>query len=172
MARSEVFNVDCLEYMKSLPDNAFDLCIADPPYGGGFTEGGGCKGWFTKYNMKAPESDYNKNKQEQEHRNLRGRFDRYNDAEACSQIHNAKKKENKDRSITGSEAQAADLNAISVHRTGGASSKWKTNAIYGKKLSRGTLPQDQNTSRKCSASHAIRLFGAAIISSFHRPAAS
>ena len=33
MAKSEVFNVDCLEYMKSLPDNAFDLCIADPPYG-------------------------------------------------------------------------------------------------------------------------------------------
>ena len=30
---SEVLNIDCLEYMKSLPDNHFDLCIADPPYG-------------------------------------------------------------------------------------------------------------------------------------------
>ena len=30
---SEVFNMDCLEYMKTLPDNCFDLCIADPPYG-------------------------------------------------------------------------------------------------------------------------------------------
>ena len=30
---SEVFNVDCLEYMRSLPDKHFDLCIADPPYG-------------------------------------------------------------------------------------------------------------------------------------------
>ena len=30
---SEVLNVDCLEYMKTLPDNHFDLCIADPPYG-------------------------------------------------------------------------------------------------------------------------------------------
>lgn len=30
---SEVYNVDCLEYMKSLPDKYFDLCIADPPYG-------------------------------------------------------------------------------------------------------------------------------------------
>lgn len=30
--RSEVFNMDCLEYMKTLPDNYFDLCIADPPY--------------------------------------------------------------------------------------------------------------------------------------------
>lgn len=31
--KSEVFNMDCLEYMKTLPDNCFDLCIADPPYG-------------------------------------------------------------------------------------------------------------------------------------------
>lgn len=26
-------NVDCMEYMKSLHDNAFDLAIVDPPYG-------------------------------------------------------------------------------------------------------------------------------------------
>ena len=26
-------NVDCMEYMKSLPDNAFELAIVDPPYG-------------------------------------------------------------------------------------------------------------------------------------------
>ena len=30
---SKVFNIDCLEYMKTLPDKYFDLCIADPPYG-------------------------------------------------------------------------------------------------------------------------------------------
>lgn len=30
---SEVYNMDCLEYMKTLPDKYFDLCIADPPYG-------------------------------------------------------------------------------------------------------------------------------------------
>ncbi len=30
---SEVLNTDCLNYMKSLPDNHFDLAIADPPYG-------------------------------------------------------------------------------------------------------------------------------------------
>lgn len=30
---SKVLNIDCLEYMKTLPDNYFDLCIADPPYG-------------------------------------------------------------------------------------------------------------------------------------------
>jgi len=31
--RSEIYNVDCLEYMRSLPDNAFDLAVVDPPYG-------------------------------------------------------------------------------------------------------------------------------------------
>lgn len=30
-----VYNQDCLEAMKQMPDNAFDLAIVDPPYGGG-----------------------------------------------------------------------------------------------------------------------------------------
>lgn len=30
---SEVFNIDCMEYMRTLPDKAFQLAIADPPYG-------------------------------------------------------------------------------------------------------------------------------------------
>ena len=29
----ELLNVDCMEYMAGLPDNAFDLAIVDPPYG-------------------------------------------------------------------------------------------------------------------------------------------
>ena len=33
MPRSEVYNCDCLEYMKGLPDKYFSLAIADPPYG-------------------------------------------------------------------------------------------------------------------------------------------
>lgn len=28
-----LFNMDCMEYMRGLPDNAFDLAIVDPPYG-------------------------------------------------------------------------------------------------------------------------------------------
>lgn len=31
--RSDVFNIDCMEYMRTLPDNYFQLAIADPPYG-------------------------------------------------------------------------------------------------------------------------------------------
>ncbi len=29
----ELLNCDCMEYMKTLEDNAFDLAIVDPPYG-------------------------------------------------------------------------------------------------------------------------------------------
>lgn len=29
---SEVYNIDCVEYMKTLPDKFFDLAIVDPPY--------------------------------------------------------------------------------------------------------------------------------------------
>lgn len=32
MPTSEAYNMDCMEYMRSLPDKAFDLLIADPPY--------------------------------------------------------------------------------------------------------------------------------------------
>jgi site-specific DNA-methyltransferase (adenine-specific) len=30
---NEAYNMDCVEYMRTLPDKAFDLAIADPPYG-------------------------------------------------------------------------------------------------------------------------------------------
>lgn len=30
---SEVFNMDCMEYMKTIPDKFFDIAIVDPPYG-------------------------------------------------------------------------------------------------------------------------------------------
>ena len=30
---NEAHNVDCMEFMRSVPDGFFDLCISDPPYG-------------------------------------------------------------------------------------------------------------------------------------------
>ena len=30
---SETYNIDCMDFMHSIPDGYFDLCIADPPYG-------------------------------------------------------------------------------------------------------------------------------------------
>ena len=29
----ELLNIDCMEYMETLPDKAFDLAVCDPPYG-------------------------------------------------------------------------------------------------------------------------------------------
>lgn len=31
--KSEVYNMDCMEYMRSIPDGFFDLAVVDPPYG-------------------------------------------------------------------------------------------------------------------------------------------
>lgn len=36
MPISEVYNIDCMEYMKTIPDKYFELAIVDPPYGIGF----------------------------------------------------------------------------------------------------------------------------------------
>lgn len=33
MPISEVYNMDCMEYIKRISDNFFDLAIVDPPYG-------------------------------------------------------------------------------------------------------------------------------------------
>lgn len=32
MKQQIALNVDCMEYMRTLPDKAFDLAIVDPPY--------------------------------------------------------------------------------------------------------------------------------------------
>lgn len=52
--KSEVFNMDCVAYMRTLPDNYFSLAIADPPYSHGnsevFIKGGRFhKGRFNRY---------------------------------------------------------------------------------------------------------------------------
>jgi len=55
---SEVFNTDCLEYMRTLPDKAFQLAIADPPYGGAKETVGRTGGtWAAKYGTHINEWD-------------------------------------------------------------------------------------------------------------------
>lgn len=49
MPEQLAFNMDCLEAMRQMEDNAFDLAVVDPPYGNGLANGGGCRGWFDKY---------------------------------------------------------------------------------------------------------------------------
>lgn len=54
------YNMDCMEYMKTLPDNAFDLAVVDPPYGINILE----KTYATAQKpygyMKAKRRDYRK----------------------------------------------------------------------------------------------------------------
>lgn len=60
--------------MREMPDNAFDLAVVDPPYGGGFTEGGGCQGWFSKYHSQSLNVEREQGKP---WNRFGGRFDKY-----------------------------------------------------------------------------------------------
>ena len=63
MSESIALNIDCMEYMATLPDNAFDLAIVDPPYGinaGKMTMGSGKHNFVKGKNWDAdiPEKHY------------------------------------------------------------------------------------------------------------------
>ena len=45
MPISKVYNMDCMEYMRSMPDKFFELAVVDPPYGGKFPDMGWKKIW-------------------------------------------------------------------------------------------------------------------------------
>ena len=61
----ELIHGDCMEYMRSLPDNAFELAIVDPPYGIGESGGKDSRNRFScvsyeekKWDGYAPKIDY------------------------------------------------------------------------------------------------------------------
>ena len=61
----ELHNVDCMEYMKGLKDNAFDLAIVDPPYGLGESLGKPSRNRFSSveylskdWDMVPPKEEY------------------------------------------------------------------------------------------------------------------
>lgn len=63
----DLHNVDCMEFMRGLPDKAYDLAIVDPPYGidaySKGTMGGGVLAKQSKYkpttwDNSAPDGDY------------------------------------------------------------------------------------------------------------------
>lgn len=55
-----IYNMDCLEYMKSLPDKSFDLVLTDPPFGlGNFVQQTGNKrGEKVNWNDAVPSEEY------------------------------------------------------------------------------------------------------------------
>ena len=56
MAEINFYNIDCIEFMKTKPDNYYDLAIVDPPYGLGdnLTSGGT---WSVKWQDKGADWD-------------------------------------------------------------------------------------------------------------------
>ncbi len=67
-----MLNCDCMEYMKTLPDKAFELAIVDPPYGdaGGGAMGRGETGTLRRVVRPVQYRKVN--------HAFGGRFDRYN----------------------------------------------------------------------------------------------
>lgn len=58
MPESIAKNIDCMEYMKDIPDKYFDVSCVDPPYGGGGADNeykgavvGRFGGRFEKYHL-------------------------------------------------------------------------------------------------------------------------
>ena len=37
---NQILNMDCIDFLKNCPDNYFDLCCCDPPYGIGIAKNG------------------------------------------------------------------------------------------------------------------------------------
>ena len=57
----ELHNCDCMEYMATLPDNAFDLAIVDPPYGIDVTNQSQGKGGGVAKKIDYKKTDWDKN---------------------------------------------------------------------------------------------------------------
>lgn len=54
-----LLHTDCMEYMRGLPDNFFELAVVDPPYGiGGFTQSETKKYGDYKWNEMPPSDEY------------------------------------------------------------------------------------------------------------------
>ena len=60
---NEAYNIDCMEYMKTLPDKYFELSIVDPPYGIGVDkmtmfDGAKKQNRHKEYSDVAPQENY------------------------------------------------------------------------------------------------------------------
>ena len=125
-------NADCMEYLRKMPDKCVDLAITDPPYGGGFTEGGGCQGWFAKYRQdidRQTDRQISLTDTEKKYWNrFGGRFDKY------------KGFSERPSEIGGAHREQAEHGRVST----------------GKKSYRGILPRKENILNSSFVSHEIR----------------
>ena len=47
METDKIYNMDCLEGMKQIPDNSIDLVVTDPPYNTGM-QANNAKAWLSQ----------------------------------------------------------------------------------------------------------------------------
>lgn len=62
MELNKIYNMDCLEGMKEIPDKYFDLAIVDPPYGIGANKEKAHNGWkdygVKQWDNETPKKEY------------------------------------------------------------------------------------------------------------------
>jgi len=68
-AKIELHNVDCMEYLATLEDNAFELAIVDPPYGIDITNQSQGKGGGVAKKIDYAKKDWDKNAPPEEYFN-------------------------------------------------------------------------------------------------------
>lgn len=139
MAKSEAFNMDCMEALKEFPDKYFDLAVVDPPYGDGVAE--------------------RERERRQAVEQVRGTIRPLQDGTITFTAVAARERERERRG--GEVISSADCGRGTVSRTGGT---WAEK--FGKKSLSGTQPRSNRTSTNCSVSHATRSSGGAITSNF------
>ncbi len=68
---NRLYNMDCMEAMKEIPDKYFQLAICDPPYGGG-----------VQRNATGLQGGYNEKWDNKERGRFGARFDKYHISKA------------------------------------------------------------------------------------------
>lgn len=171
MPISEVFNIDCMEYMRKIPDGFFDLAVVDPPYGDGLGGGNPKRfgGMFRASIDGSPTRGGGARSPAQQptERRAGGCTDSGSDSTSTNGRRASGLKRWGGTSIDTNGRRKNGSKPVS--RVGGAG---RNGLIQTKKLSRGTSLRGRSIFKSFSASHATKLSGAGTISTFRRRAAS
>ena len=120
MAESIALNIDCMEYMRTLPDKAFDLAVVDPPYGDAMPERGSWNRFGQRFDRYKAAAQIPRGKQEPE----RPVEQVFTESITCRAI-TGRERDGQSREL----ARETEISQRTVERTGGT---WA--ARYGKKI--------------------------------------
>ena len=145
MPKSEVFCMDCLEAMRKMPDNFFDVACVDPPYGDA------CSQYVNVERERERERERKVEPVRPALRQVQGNSGSASTAGAGTARTRGTSTSGTARCYVNRGGGTVRTNTTPVSRTGGT---WAEK--YGKKSLRGTWPQEKNTSMNFFASHAIK----------------